>query len=260
MEPPGAGPVPRGPISVRIPHVPRDLPGKPPRRLEACVRNLARLRPSALWMTSHAIMVRCPGGDAVGRDVRLSRGRPAPFSTAVAADGGRVRLRSWHGAVPVMTGPASRVSPGAGTTSPPARSARDTVFSPADSARVRPVPRVLAACPTASAIGAFCLRRLPGSSRVGVRAIAPHSGLGAIARRNPPDPAARGPGLAHGRVPLGPPKPTQGRPFRAGPPRRGSGRRRMGQYQPRRRHFEAPATPLRRGRALSRRGAEIPLP
>jgi hypothetical protein len=74
-------------------------------------------------------------------------------------------------------------------------------------------------------------------------------------------PAERGCGASPMPRPRPVQRPHQGRaPSRAGPPRRGSGRRRMVFHQPRRRRFPAPATLLRRGCALPRRGAEFPLP
>lgn len=145
-----------------------------------------------------------------------------------------------------------RVSPGAAATSPPARSARATRLFPGPD---RPGPR-LALCASRPPDRA-CDRRPPPAIRAGR----------AAARRawghreaHPPDPAARGRGFACRPRPVGSTEPTRVARIRAGPPRRGTGRRRMVHHQPRHRLIPAPATSLRRGPALPRRGAESAVP
>jgi hypothetical protein len=163
---------------------------------------------------------------------RSTRGRPSPFQTAVAAECGGARPQSWHGAASVRRVPRPAFA-GAAPTAPPARSARATRLDPAYPPGPRTCPRARRP-PTAPAIGAFRLLR-PGSSRgrrvaraarraQGQREAHPPDRRRAAERRSPP-----------GSRPAWSTEPTQGRP--SGPARReeGSGRRRMGLHQPRRR-------------------------
>ena len=194
-------------------------------------------------------MVARPGGDAVGRVSALAW-PPGPHPTAKA--GGACRELG--------------LSPGMGWAVCPSPAFRQVPRrNPAGAERARdmllpwPVPPGPEACPVRPPPARPRLRSAPCQLPPWRRRAAARRAKG-HREVHPPDPAARGRGSARRPRPVRSTEPTQGRPMRAGPPRRGMGRRRMVLCQPRRRLVPAPATILRRGPALPRRDAEFPLP
>jgi hypothetical protein len=179
-----------------------------------------------------------------------SRGRPAriPPPKRGAPAGSLASVLAWGG----PCAPLPRFARCRDET-PPAPSARVACLFPG---QFRPGPRL-----------ALCAR-CPPDRACDRRPARRHDGAG-LGRRPEGRGASRGASAGSGGTWPGPCPPAAARqihrthpgpPFRAGPPRRGTGRRRMVHCLPRRRLVPAPATFLRRGPALPRRGAEFPLP
>ncbi len=217
-----------------------------------------RMRP-CLVATAHPNYGASPRRRRRRQGRSASRGRPAPHPTAF-----RGAWRRALASVLAWVGPfvRFRVSPGAATTPPPARTACAAARPPVANKPARGSRAAPRGLPPARPR----LRSVPKGQPP--RQGDPEGSLGSCR----PGAARRASGRSARRIRRTRRRVAQFRlaaptrstdPTRAAtgsPPRRGTGRRRMDSFQPRRRHFPAPATPLRRGQALPRRGAEFPHP